>query len=113
MKKMINKRIFDGLLNFIFVWWIITHLVNCRRYDLWLYIFFFILLYLEFKKYRRKKLCYNWAYELGSYYDVWEIQIAWIHGQYLYYYKYIWKSWHELEIRVVWLLSMRIGFIGV
>lgn len=49
----------------------------------------------------------------GWYYDIWEVEMNNITNQYYKYYIYMWYSWHELELRVIWLISLRIIIIGI
>ena len=46
------------------------------------------------------------------YYDVWETQHRYIIPAYAEYYTYVWTSWHELEQRVLLILSFRCLLLG-
>lgn len=49
----------------------------------------------------------------GTYYDIWEVQVEGVDESYLQYYGYTWWNWHELEVRILWFLCLRILFVGI
>lgn len=67
----------------------------------------------RFKKSKPRRIKKKVSTRKGEYYDIWEVQISEIRNEYLKYYKYIWASWHELEMRVIWLIGLRIISFGI
>ena len=59
----------------------------------------------------------NWGTGCGNkeilYYDIWEIHILDLKFEYKIYYKFLWLSWHELEVRLIWLIEQRVILIGI
>ena len=50
---------------------------------------------------------------LIPYEDVWETRATSLPHQYYSYYAYIWRNWHEMEERILILLSIRCIIMGI
>ncbi len=91
------------------------------KYGLFSTFIFFFVFYKHYLHNLRPRVYGLWhkymrAYyyrKLKSYDEIWEIRATALPQQYYDYYAYIWKYWHEMEERILLILSLRIIILGL